>query len=93
MKLNVKAMTIAVALIWGVAVLLVGLANLVWEGYGQMFLDCVASVYPGYKATAGIGDVIVGTLYALLDGAIAGLIFALLYNLFATRCAEAAPSE
>ena len=40
-------------------------------------------VYPGYKATASLVQVIIGTLYGLLDGAIAGTIFAWLYNRFA----------
>ena len=93
MKLNVKAMTITVAIVWGVSVFLVGVINLIWEGYGQLFLDCIASLYPGYKATASIGDVIVGTLYALLDGAIAGAIFAWLYNVLAGACTESATTE
>jgi hypothetical protein len=29
-----------------------------------------------------LSSVIIGTLYALLDGAIAGLVFAWLYNMF-----------
>jgi len=88
MKLNVKAMTLTAALLWAASVLLVGLANMIWEGYGQVFLNCMDSLYPGYKATANIGDVIVGTLYALLDGAIAGAVFSWLYNVFAGMCAK-----
>ena len=81
MRLNVKAMTIAVALIWGVlAMFLVGLANIIWPSYGQPFLDLMASLYPGYKATASIGQVVIGTLYGLLDGAICGALFAWFYN-------------
>ena len=40
-----------------------GVANLIWDGYGEDFLDVMASVYPGYDATASFGQVIVGTLY------------------------------
>ena len=83
MKLSVRALAITMALVWGGAVLLVGLANLIWSSYGGAFLELVASIYPGYGASGSIGDVIVGTLYAMLDGAVGGLIFALLYNLFA----------
>ncbi|UCD28877.1 MAG: hypothetical protein JSV03_17675 [Planctomycetota bacterium] len=86
MKLNVKAMAISIALVWGGAVFLVGLTNLIWPSYGGAFLELVASVYPGYKATASIADVIVGTLYALLDGLVAGLIFAWVYNVFTSIC-------
>ncbi len=84
MRLNVKAMTISVALFWGIlAMFLVGLGNMIWPGYGQAFLDLMASLYPGYKATGSFGQVIVGTLYGLLDGAICGALFAWLYNRFA----------
>ncbi|MGH9778728.1 MAG: bacteriophage holin [Candidatus Acidiferrales bacterium] len=84
MKLSVKGMAIAVALFWGVlAMLLTGLANMIWPGYGKAFLDLMASVYPGYHATATLGDVIVGALYGLLDGAVGGAVFAWLYNRFA----------
>ena len=83
MKLNPKALAITAALFWGATLLLTGIANLIWHGYGQAFLDLMASCYPGYHATASFGSVIVGTLYALLDGLIAGWVFAWLYNIFA----------
>jgi uncharacterized membrane protein YdjX (TVP38/TMEM64 family) len=44
-----------------------------------------ASIYPGYKASGLFGDMIAGSLYALLDGAIMGLILGWLYNLFAAE--------
>ncbi len=40
------------------------------------------SVYPGYTAEANFGQVILGTRYGLVDGAIGGAIFAWLYNCF-----------
>ena len=82
MKLNVKAVTISLALLWAAVIFLVGLANLVWSDYGRVFLDCLASIYPGYKGTASFGQVIVGTLYGLVDAAIGGAVFAFLYNCF-----------
>lgn len=81
MKLNVQAMAISLGLIWGVlAMFLVGVANLIWSGYGQDFLNLMATIYPGYKATASFGQVIVGTLYGIVDGAVAGALLAWLYN-------------
>ena len=65
--------------------LLTGLANLIWPGYGQGFLEVMASVYPGYHATSNFGDVIVGTLYGLVDGAVGGAVVAWLYNRLAGR--------
>jgi len=85
MKLSVKAMAISLALIWGVlAMFLTGVANLLWPGYARAFLELMASVYPGYHAEASFGQVIVGTLYGLVDGAIAGALIAWLYNRFAS---------
>ena len=82
MRFDVKALAIAAGLIWGLTMLLVGVANLMAAPYGQAFLDMAASVYPGYTAAPSFGQVILGTLYGLVDGAIAGVIFAWLYNSF-----------
>jgi hypothetical protein len=83
MKLNVKGLALASAILWGVAMLGMGLANLIWANYGQQFLQTMASVYVGYHATRSIAEVIVGTLYGFVDGLVAGAIFAWLYNQFA----------
>ena len=88
MKLSVCALATAAALIWGGVILLVGVANLIWPPYGQALLELIASIYPGYHASGSIGDVLVGTLYAMLDGALGGLIFALLYNLCTGTCKQ-----
>ena len=77
------ALTITSALVWGSAILVVGLANLVWSPYGGAFLELIASIYPGYQAAGSIGNVMVGTIYAMLDGGVGGLVFAMLYNFFA----------
>lgn len=83
MKLDVKAMAFALGLIWGIlAMFLCGLANLIWPDYGKAFLEAMASVYPGYHATRSFWQVIVGTLYGLVDGAVAGAVIAWLYNRF-----------
>jgi len=79
-KLSVKSLAFASAVLWGGTVLIVGIANMVWPDYGVAFLSVVSSIYPGYNAAGNIGSVVVGTLYAILDGAIGGLIFAWLYN-------------
>ncbi len=83
MQFDVKAMALSGALFWGVlAMFLTGLANLIFSGYGQGFLDLMATIYPGYNATPSFGQVIVGTLYGALDGAIVGAVLAWLYNRF-----------
>jgi hypothetical protein len=85
MKFNIIALGLTAGLIWGGAILVVGLANLIWPGYGQAFLDLLASIYPGYHPGTSIGSVIAGTLYGLVDGTIGGVIFGWLYNLLASR--------
>jgi hypothetical protein len=85
MKLNIKALMIALAILWAGAVFIVGVANLIWPDYGKAFLLILASIYPGYKASGLFGDMIAGSLYALVDGAIAGLILGWLYNFFARQ--------
>ncbi len=85
MRLNTTAMAVAFGILWGACVLIVGVANLIWPSYGQAFLQICASIYPGYHPGAGIGSVVIGTIYALFDGAVGGAIFCWLYNLFTSE--------
>ena len=84
MRLSVIAFASAVGVLGGAAIFIVALANLVWPNYGRAFLDVAASIYPGYRPGSGLGSVITGTLYALVDSAGAGAVFAWFYNLVAT---------
>lgn len=85
MSLDTKALAFTVAVVWGGSYLLIGLLNLVFPTYGVAFLELGASIYPGYAGPSGVLSVIVVTVYALLDGAIAGLILGWIYNLAAGR--------
>ena len=86
MTINVKAAAITVGLLWSVlGMFATGVGNLVVPGYGQGLLDVMASVYPGYAATPTVGQVIIGTLYGLLDGVVVGAVFAWLYNTITPR--------
>ena len=40
----------------------------------------MSSVYPGFHDSRTLGDVIVGTIYGIVDGAIMGLVFSSLYR-------------
>jgi ABC-type nitrate/sulfonate/bicarbonate transport system permease component len=82
MKLNLKAIALTAGILWALVILTTGIANLLWPGYGEAFLKIFASLYPGYKAERSIVDVMVGSLYALVDGIFCGLIFGWVYNLF-----------
>ena len=83
MRLHITAMSFTVGLIWGAAIFLVAVANLIWPNYGQAFLELTSSIYPGYHPSSSIGSVIIGTLYGIVDGAIGGAVFAWVYNVFA----------
>ena len=82
MKLSIKGLAISAALLWGIALLILGSANLMFSGYGSNFLEVIGSVYPGYHPGTGISSVIVGSLYGVVDAGIGGAIFAWLYNFF-----------
>lgn len=83
MRLDAKALATAGALLTGGAILFFGVLNLMFPGYGAAALELAASVYPGYESSGGLGSVVVGTLYGLVDGAVGGWLLAWLYNLAA----------
>lgn len=85
MQLSVKALTIVAAVLWGGGILLTGLINLAVPTYGVECLRLMSSVYPGFHGSRTFVDVLVGTGYGVVDGAIAGFLFGWLYNFFAGR--------
>ena len=64
---------------------MVGLINLAAPSYGANFLHGLSSVYPGFHASRTILDVLVDTGYGIVDGAVAGYVFAWLYNFVVPR--------
>jgi hypothetical protein len=80
MKLSVKALTIAAALVNAISFLFVSLMNLILPPYGGAFLVLMTSLYFGYDPTTGPISIVIGTLYALLSGAVTGALLAWLYN-------------
>jgi len=86
MKLAIRPLAIACSILWGGSVLLVAVANLLWPPYGARFLELLASIYPGYSANSTFGGAMNVTLYALIDGAVGGLILGWLYNLLVQKC-------
>jgi hypothetical protein len=82
MKLSLKAMIIAGALFKAVVFLFISLMNLALRPYGGAYLALISSLYPGYDPINWPVAIILGTLYSLLAGALAGLVFGYLYNLF-----------
>jgi hypothetical protein len=80
MRLSIKGIAIASGLLWGSAMLLVGLINLAMPTYGLTFLTMMTSVYPWFHASHTIVSVVIGTVDGVIDGAIAGCLFSWLYN-------------
>lgn len=85
MKLDVWGFGLAAGILWGACMLVLGLANLIWPPYAAAFLQAMASVYPGYTGERTLAQVVVGTIYALVDGGIAGAVLAWLYNKLGRR--------
>ena len=55
MRMDIKALALTVAIVWGGSILLIGLANLIWTTYGVAFLEVAASIYPGYRGGSSFG--------------------------------------
>ena len=82
MRLSLRSLAITAAILLGGSVFITGAANAMWPTYGVAFLQLAESIYPGYQETGTFGSVIVGTLYSITDGAVAGLLFGWIYNRF-----------
>jgi len=91
MRLQSKPLAVAGAVIWGGLVLLAGLAHLFWPSYAGAFWEMVASIYPGVGA-AGLGSVLLATIYAVVDGGVCGLLIAWIYNSAATPAPSGEPA-
>lgn len=89
MQFSVKAFALACGIIFAVWMFVAGLVALVWPDWGARFMDVVGAFYPGVDGVS-FGQVIIATLYALVDGFIGGGVFAWLYNRLA---ASKAPVE
>ena len=82
MKLNVKAFALACGLIWGLGLFLLTWWIIAIEGTTDE-VTFIGRIYRGYSITP-LGSVI-GLIWAFIDGAIGGAIFAYLYNLISSR--------
>ena len=80
MRLNVKAMAFAGALLWGVGVLLGTWWIILIDGPSHA-PTVIARVYRGYNFT--FAGSLIGFAWAFVDGLIGGALLAWLYNRFA----------
>ncbi len=93
MRFSIKAMAISGGVMWGAAILLVGLLNLARPGYGNNFLQMTSSVYPWFHDAHTLRSVIIGSIDGLVDGAVAGFLLAWLYNMFAGQGSHIGASQ
>lgn len=79
-RLSVKAMTVGTGLLWGGAILSVGILHRVDPSHGVNFLGMTSSLYPGLPSAGTAGSLAIGTIEGLIDGGISGFLLALLYS-------------
>jgi hypothetical protein len=82
MRIGKRALGLSVGLVWGSAVLLITWWLLIIESPGRT-ISKLSLVYYGYSFSWG--GALIGFLWGLLDGFIAGVLIAWLYNFFSNK--------
>ena len=75
-KLSLNALGIAIGVLWAAYVLFCGITAMF--GWGISLVDAISSLYIGYGPS--IPGAIIGALWGFVDGYIAGVVIAWLYN-------------
>jgi len=78
-KLNVKAYGLACGILWGAAMLIIGLVN-TFSNWGAGIEELMATVYIGYSSTI-LGSII-GGIWGFVDAGVGGAMLAWMYNKF-----------
>ena len=76
-KLDIKAFGLTLGIVWGLAMLLMGLINTT-DMWGDEIVKVMGSLYIGYRPTV-LGSII-GGIWGFIDAGIGGVIIAWLYN-------------
>ena len=85
MRISPRALSLTLGVLWGGAMLIIGVVHAIIPSYGAGFFEVMGSVYPGFEGAGTAGDVLLGTVYGLVDGALGGLLIAWVYNFFLGR--------
>ncbi|PIR20221.1 MAG: hypothetical protein COV45_07745 [Deltaproteobacteria bacterium CG11_big_fil_rev_8_21_14_0_20_47_16] len=80
MKLNVRALALALGMVWGIGVFSLGIMAMF--NWGADAVGALSSVYIGYSPTI-VGSLI-GLVWAFIDGSVCGLLIAWFYNKFSS---------
>jgi hypothetical protein len=79
------ALGMAFAVWWALTLIVMSVLAMFW-GLGLPMLGVLASFYVGFSLSY-VG-ILIGVVWALVDGFIAGVILAWLYNWFACKCCK-----
>ena len=85
--LSVKAFSWALALVFALGLLIIGLINRIDPNFGWWILRSAASIFPGYIAAYGLKNLVIGIIWAAIDGYTIGTLIALTYN-YCTQCCQ-----
>ena len=77
-RLSVMGFALGIGICWGLCMILVGWTSMF--GWGNVFLEMMASIYIGYEASF-IGG-IVGGIWGFAEGFLFGAVVAFFYNMF-----------
>lgn len=80
-KLSVKGLAIGLGATWALCMLFIGWVSIF--GWATNIVEVMSSVYIGFKPTFLGG--IIGAAWGFVDGAIGGLVIALIYNAIAKK--------
>jgi len=76
-QLCIKSFTLAIGIVWCLTTLILGWTSIF--GWGNAFVETMASIYIGYEASFVGG--IIGGIWGFVGGAIGGLLVSFFYNL------------
>ena len=76
MKCSPNALGVALGVLWALYVFCIGIAAM--YGWGVALVAALASLYIGYAAS--VGGAVIGAIWAFVDGYIAGIVIAYVYN-------------
>ncbi|MEN6517932.1 MAG: hypothetical protein ABFC38_07030 [Methanospirillum sp.] len=86
MRLDVKALALALGIIFGIFTLAIGFVA-VATGVGRDYLNLVGGLHPGYSPT--VLGIFIMAFWMFVYGLIGGGLFTVIYNFFAPSMEEA----
>ncbi len=76
---------VVVGIVWGLGLLLLGIATVYTETYGHKMVDVLGSIYYGYSPGTWAGALL-GLVWGFADGFVATFIIIALYNVLIRCC-------